>query len=254
MRRSPADGEQKPDTATKLYEDDIDHSDPVAERGVASFFNQHSLSATHDGDSERVAELGAAERALAANMREAGTSSADFGEALSIVNECLADDPSLLAAKQGETMLALERDIGPSFAADLAAARSLIQDLERVAPGTIHSLERSGAGNDPRLIRKAIAEAKRRLLTWPSLAPAASSLSPSRRWRSSSTIIASVNSRRAFCALYGRPTGGRSPPRGFLTACSPMIPMAGRRNIKCTSLSSSDFCVCVGAWPVRGSA
>lgn len=46
--------------------------------------------------------------------------------------------------------------------ADLNAARAFISDLEKIAPGTIRSLEATGAGNDPRLIRKAVAEAKRR--------------------------------------------------------------------------------------------
>lgn len=162
MRSTPGDGAQEPDTAAKLYGDDKDHADPVAEKGVSSFFNQHALNAGQDGDSERAAELGAAEKALMADMREAGTSTADFGEALSIINDNLANDPALLAARQDETMAMLQRDIGPSFAADLDAARAFIRDLDKVAPGTIYSLERSGAGSDPRLIRKAISEARRR--------------------------------------------------------------------------------------------
>lgn len=161
-RQAPAGGEKEPDTAAKLYEDSADHSDPVADKGAASFFNGHSLAAGQDGDMERAAELGAAEKALAADMQQAGTSSADFGEALSIINDNLANDPALLAAKQDETLASLQQDIGPTFAADLDAARRFIADLDRVSPGVIRSLEGSGAGNDPRLIRKAIAEAKRR--------------------------------------------------------------------------------------------
>jgi len=46
--------------------------------------------------------------------------------------------------------------------ADLDAARRFISDVEKIAPGTISTLEATGSGNDPRLIRKAIAEAKRR--------------------------------------------------------------------------------------------
>jgi hypothetical protein len=46
--------------------------------------------------------------------------------------------------------------------ADINLARRFVADLETVSPGTIATLERTGAGNDLRLIRKAIAEAKRR--------------------------------------------------------------------------------------------
>ncbi|MER8797206.1 hypothetical protein NKH75_23935 [Mesorhizobium sp. M0984] len=162
MRSAPDAGEQEPDLATTLYDDDKDHSDPIAERGVASFFNQHALTAGQDGDSERAAALGSAEKALMADMRASGGSAGELNAALGIVNECLADDPAPLAARQGETMLALERDIGPTFASDLDAARRFIADLDRVSPGVIRSLEGSGAGNDPRLIRKAIKEARRR--------------------------------------------------------------------------------------------
>lgn len=46
--------------------------------------------------------------------------------------------------------------------ADLGLARRFIADLEVVSPGTIDTLNRTGAGNDIRLIRKAVAEARRR--------------------------------------------------------------------------------------------
>jgi hypothetical protein len=46
--------------------------------------------------------------------------------------------------------------------ADLNTARAFVGDLDIVAPGTIASLQLSGAGNDPRLIRAAIKEAQRR--------------------------------------------------------------------------------------------
>ena len=45
---------------------------------------------------------------------------------------------------------------------NLGAARRLIDHPEERAPGNKASLEFSGAGNDPRLIRLAIKEARRR--------------------------------------------------------------------------------------------
>ncbi|RUU85473.1 hypothetical protein EOB59_31980 [Mesorhizobium sp. M7A.F.Ca.MR.176.00.0.0] len=45
---------------------------------------------------------------------------------------------------------------------DISIARRFIADMELVSPGVVASLERHGAGNDPRLVRAAIKEAKRR--------------------------------------------------------------------------------------------
>lgn len=46
--------------------------------------------------------------------------------------------------------------------ADLRVARQFVRDLEIVSPGVVASLEIHGAGSDPRLVRAAIKEAKRR--------------------------------------------------------------------------------------------
>jgi hypothetical protein len=45
---------------------------------------------------------------------------------------------------------------------DLSAARAFIRDLDAVSPGLIDSLHFSGAGNDAKLVRAAIKEARRR--------------------------------------------------------------------------------------------
>lgn len=101
-----------------------------------------------------------------ADFRAAGASSDDVREALDIVREHQGNtvagpvSAEKLEAAYTSTMAVLA-DEGVTDA-DLNAARAFISDLEMIAPGTIQSLEATGAGNDPRLIRKAISEAKRR--------------------------------------------------------------------------------------------
>jgi hypothetical protein len=84
---------------------------------------------------------------------------------MAIVKERQGDsllEPTPEQAEQNMTdALAACRSEGISDA-DINIARRFVADLEAVAPGTIATLERTGAGNDLRLIRKAVAEAKRR--------------------------------------------------------------------------------------------
>jgi hypothetical protein len=60
------------------------------------------------------------------------------------------------------TMPLIQAEYGDGYMDDISAAQAFIRDLEVIAPGTIASLERTGAGNDPRLVRSAIKEARRR--------------------------------------------------------------------------------------------
>lgn len=154
---------QERDGAETLY-DESEQANQFRDEDVASFFNQQALNAVKDDDPERAEALGQASKALAADMRAAGTSSKEFGEALTIINEVAYEAKSDADRERAHaaTLAGLERDLGPTFQSDLDAARLFIQDLEKVAPGTIASLEQTGAGNDHRLIRKAIKEAKRR--------------------------------------------------------------------------------------------
>jgi hypothetical protein len=115
------------------------------------------------GDIERADALKAAMPALAENFREAGTEFPDLKEAFSIVRQSEGVQPP--TAEQREAGLAkavaMVRAEGISDG-DIDAARAFIRDLDAVSPGVIASLEAHGAGNDPRLIRAAIREAKRR--------------------------------------------------------------------------------------------
>ncbi|MDX0318407.1 hypothetical protein GOC38_12185 [Sinorhizobium meliloti] len=137
---------------------------------VETFISGFANSALADGDVDRALELNAAGESLVANFQEAGTGSGDVAEALAIVRERQGDT---VAGPLSEERLAEEYDRGmnallesyPDSATlndDISKAQAFIRDLEKIAPGTIASLEATGAGSDPRLIRAAIKEAKRR--------------------------------------------------------------------------------------------
>ncbi len=98
--------------------------------------------------------------------KDAGTDAADLAEALNIVRERSADTvagPVSIEKLESDKTAALAELAAEGFSdADIHAAQRLVADLDLVARGTIDSLVATGAGNDLRLIRKAIAEAKRR--------------------------------------------------------------------------------------------
>lgn len=135
-------------------------------KAVTSYIEGFAGSAIAEGDTERAQELQSAGAALTQDFAKAGTDPADLTEAFAIVKERHADTAfgpvpeEKLVADYNATMSSLAEE-GVSIA-DIDAARAFIADLELVAPGTMHTLEATGAGNDARLIRKAIAEARRR--------------------------------------------------------------------------------------------
>lgn len=150
------------DAAKVLFKDDTVKFDAAP---VDQFFNGFAVSAAADGDIERSHELQAAGDALVADFKSAGADAADLSAALDIVKERQGDTIAEITPEKIEaemsTGLAALADEGVTNA-DLGLARRFVADLEIVAPGTIASLERSGAGNDLRLVRAAIREAKRR--------------------------------------------------------------------------------------------
>jgi hypothetical protein len=135
-------------------------------KAVTGYIDGFAGSAIADGDTERARELQAAGAALTQNFAKAGTDPADLTEAFGILRERHADtafgpvSEEKLVADYNATMSSLAEE-GVSIA-DIDAARKFIADLELVAPGTMLTLEATGAGNDARLIRKAIAEARKR--------------------------------------------------------------------------------------------
>ncbi len=151
------------DAATTLFKNDAVKFDPAP---VKDFMSGFAQSAIADGAIDRAQALEAAGEALVTNFSQAGTSAAEVHEALDIVRERQGDtmtgpvSAEKAQAEFSETMATLSAE--GVTQSDIGLAQAFIHDLEVVAPGTIASLEATGAGNDPRLIRKAIAEAKRR--------------------------------------------------------------------------------------------
>lgn len=152
--QAKAEGEAD-DPATLTYKD----AAPFDAREITSFFDQSALTAIQEGDKERAAELGQAGKALVAEFSAAGTPSETVNDALRAFNDAAYSG----VTEAPETIMAnLATEFGPTLETDLAAARSLIADLDLVAPGLVASLNATGAGNDPRIIRAAILEARRR--------------------------------------------------------------------------------------------
>lgn len=149
------------DVASKLFS--TESADPDYDNLVLGELEQHTLTALKDGDEERAEALRAATTALADDFRQHGTDAADLSEAFEIVRHSAGLEPPTpeqLEASFADGMAAVERD-GIS-ADDLNAARRFINDLEIRSPGVKASLEAHGAGNDPRLVRAAVREARKR--------------------------------------------------------------------------------------------
>lgn len=165
------EGAETPDPATKLFPSETGATEEKATGEVTEFFDGHRMDALKDGDDGRAEALQSASGALLDDVRASGGLAADLAEALGYVRSNL-DRPFGLAASEAELQAGESKAMGElaneyrgdtvRLSADLGAARRLIDHLEERAPGTKASLEFSGAGNDPRLIRLAIKEARRR--------------------------------------------------------------------------------------------
>ena len=155
-------GEQADDTAAMLFKDDAARKDVDYERVVGGELDQVALDAIKDGDQERVSALRAATAALTDEFRSAGAPPEEVAEAFSILRDRPMAEPTPEEREEyfQSAVAALQHD-GVTDA-ELNAARAMIRDYEQIAPGTIASLERYGAGNDPKLVKLAIAQAKRR--------------------------------------------------------------------------------------------
>ncbi|ESX70659.1 hypothetical protein NKI54_09955 [Mesorhizobium sp. M0663] len=152
------------DAASILFRDDAARKDVDYERAVGGELDQFTLDAMKDGDTERASALKAATAALSEDFRASGTDTATIEEAFTIVRQS-ADSFSPPTPEQIEAGFAASMTELTSAGvtdADLTIARQFIRDLELVSPGVVASLERHGAGNNPKLVRAAIKEAKRR--------------------------------------------------------------------------------------------
>lgn len=135
---------------------------------AGSGFDALRLDAISDGEKERAEDLRVARDGLIANARDAGTPPEALEDAINVVRERAGEaymnppTEETLAADMATGLDVLRNELGESFEADISMARRLIADVEKIAPGTIDSLINTGAGNDLRLIRSVIREAKRR--------------------------------------------------------------------------------------------
>lgn len=160
----PAGTDQaNPDTAAVLFKDDVTDAGAKA---VTELLGGFANSAISDGDGgERARAIEVARDGLIADAKAHGTDTVELSEAMAVVKERQADSLVETTPEQAEQRMreGLEACQAEGISdADLGIARRFIVDLERAAPGTIATLERTGSGNDIRIIRKAIAEAKRR--------------------------------------------------------------------------------------------
>lgn len=163
----PPAGSDKPDVAATLFKGDAEQAADKQFDGAREFFTGFAGSAAADGDSDRAAELQAAGAAIIENAKASGMPEDELAAALDIVKERQGDTIAEITDEKlqqefSSSMATLKDELGETYLADIGLAQRMIADVERVAPGTMDSLIATGAGNDVRLIRSVIREAKRR--------------------------------------------------------------------------------------------
>lgn len=158
----PADAAKRDDAAALFKDGAAD----LGAKAVTEILDGFANSAISDQDGgERSRAIEAARDGLLADAKAHGMDTGELASAMSIVKELQANSiteptPEVAEQRMAEALEACRAENISD--ADLSIARRLIADIERVAPGTVATLERTGSGNDIRLIRKAVAEAKRR--------------------------------------------------------------------------------------------
>ena len=153
-----------PDAAAALFhtEKPADHTRPVVD--VLEGF---AHSAMTDGDPARAEDWRNAATGLANDFRSAGTPEGDIAEIMQLTREAMSEvlpGMSVSAERLEATHIAAmdaltEQGVTDS---DLNLARRLIDEMEAKTPGLKSYLDGTGMGNSPRVIAKAVAEAKRR--------------------------------------------------------------------------------------------
>jgi hypothetical protein len=161
----PDDAKSEPeaDAARELFKDDAPE---FKGSEVFGFLETRRMAAIEAGDEDHATELADASKALTEDAVKHGTPTEDFAEAMDAFRERhdFIQPPSEDAIREEyeSSIETLRSELGDSFESDINAAQKFIADLEKVAPGTIESLAVSGAGNDRRIIKAAIKEARRR--------------------------------------------------------------------------------------------
>lgn len=164
---SPADplAAVKPDdVAATLFKNDAVDS---GAKGVTDILDGFANSAIADGDGgERARAIEAARDGLIADAMASGTDTKELFSVVNVIHELQANSlveptPEQAVQRMSEGLEACRNENIADADLDLGR-RFVVEHLEKVAPGVVATLERTGAGNDIRVIRAVIAEAKRR--------------------------------------------------------------------------------------------
>lgn len=156
------------DTAAKLFADDVPAGDKAIAEALAARMEGYELDARLEGDEERANELQEAMSTLTADFSKKGTAATDVAEMTELLHEGKAriasptEDEAREAFDSGIAALAEGYSSPNDLNADIRRAQRFVSDLAKVTPGVIETLERSGMGSDPRMVRLAIREARRR--------------------------------------------------------------------------------------------
>lgn len=162
----PADPAAPP-AATKAPDALFSDAAPdLHEREISNVLTPLADDARLSGDTERAAELEAATASLAGEFAKAGTDPGTVAEVMQLAKEALGD--TVTGPVEPERLAEMEAQAHSWIAeagitdAELSAARRMIDDLEAVTPGIKAYLGDTGLGNNPKMIERAVREARRR--------------------------------------------------------------------------------------------
>lgn len=123
-----------------------------------------SLDALKKSDTEKADAFEESRKALIGDFQATGTDPAAAADAVGIINAWAYTAPSIEQIEQDrvQNLELLTSEWGEAADTNLTIVRRFVADMDAVSPGTLATLESTGAGNDPKLIRMFLREAKRR--------------------------------------------------------------------------------------------
>lgn len=160
----PAAATNSDDAAATLFKSDAVDGGAKAVTDILDGFANSAISDEDGG--ERFRAIEAARDGLIADAMASGTDTKELFAVVNVIHELQANSiavptPEQTAQRMNEGLEACRNENIADADLDLGR-RFVAEHLEKIAPGTIYTLERTGAGNDIRVIRAVIAEAKRR--------------------------------------------------------------------------------------------
>lgn len=160
----PVAATKSDDVAATMFRNDAVDSGAKAVTDILDGFANSAISDGDGGDRYRAIE--AARDGLIADAMASGTDTKELFAVVNVIHELQASSIAVPTPEQAIQRMSegLEACRNENIAdADLDLGRRFVAEhLEKIAPGTVYTLERTGAGNDIRVIRAVIAEAKRR--------------------------------------------------------------------------------------------